>query len=209
MGLILNNIISIVQVIAYICLSHFFKWFYNIEVKIPKELLRLQKNRYIIVANHKKAIDSFVILSTLPYNSFNVFLPFRFLVANIYLKYWWQRLLLIPLGSIRAYLVEGKLSGIEGALQCSDREQTLFIFPEGRRVTPNTQVKLKTGIAYLAQKRNFIIIPVSIEYITSNELTRTKVSWGKPFTISNSLKSKDFRAITKNIFSRVQILSSQ
>ncbi len=202
-----NLIIRIVLAFTYISISRFLRWHYNAEIKVPKELLNIKKSRYIIVANHKSAIDPYLILATLPFNVYKTFLPIRFFTANVFLKHWWQRCFLLPFGSFRAYSTEGKLSGVKGALQLSDREQTLFIFPEGKRVKRDAKAEIKVGIGYLAQRRDFTIIPAFLNYNKGSRMRKTQVYWGKPFKIRSTMKLKDLNVLSKHIFSRVEKLA--
>lgn len=201
-------IIKSVLTFTYISISRFLRLHYNAEIKIPKELLNIERGRYIIVANHKSAIDPYLILATLPFNVYRTFLPIRFFTANVFLEQWWQRCFLLPFGSFRAYSTEGKLSGVKGALQLSDREQTLFIFPEGKRVKHNTKVEIKVGVGYLAQRRDFTIIPVFLNYDRSSRARKTQVNWGKPFKVNGAIKGKDLNVLSKHIFSKVETLAT-
>lgn len=144
-------IIRSVLLTTYVLASRIFRSYFNVESKLHNDVLDLKPNRYLIVANHQSAVDPYLILATLPFNSFKSLLPIRFFTANIYLKRWWQRAFLEAFGSFRAYFVEGKLSGVKGGLYLSDRGQSLLIFPEGKRNRQNSKIELKIGVAYLAQ----------------------------------------------------------
>lgn len=198
-----------VLIATYITISRFLRWYYHTEITISKKLLNIEKDRFIIVANHKKAIDPYLILATLPFDVYLTFLPIRFFTANVFLKHWWQRCFLLPFGSFRAYSTEGKLSGVKGALQLSDQGQSLFIFPEGKRVKHTKKAELKVGVAYLAQRRNFTIIPVNIDYKRSSSKRKTQIIWGAPFKHSFDIQYEDLNAITRKIFRKVQVLSAQ
>ena len=202
-------VIRYVLVVTYISAAGLLKKIYGIEAVVPKELLTLPQGRYIIVANHRKAIDTYLILATLPFPAFYNLLPIRFFTANIFLKYWWQRLFLIPYGSFRAYSTEDKISGVKGGLYLSDRGQSLFIFPEGKRMRNGAKRELKVGVAYLAQRRDFTILPVYINYSKKTFFKKTKVSWGKPFKIEDASKSQDLEKLTSQIFSKVLNLSTK
>lgn len=194
---------------TYITISRFLRWYYCAEITVPKKLLSIEKSRFLIVANHKRAIDPYLILATLPFDVYRTFLPIRFFTANVFLRYWWQRCFLLPFGSFRAYSTEGKVSGVKGALQLSDQGQSLFIFPEGKRVRNTKKVELKIGIAYLAQRRNFTIIPVHINYQKGSSKRKTLIRWGAPFKSSYDIQYEDLNVLTKKIFRKVQMLSAQ
>ena len=198
-------IIKSVLLTTYILASRIFRLCFKVESKLHKEVLDLKPDRYLIVANHQKAFDPYVILATLPFNSFRSLLPIRFFTANIYLKRWWQRAFLMSFGCFRAYSVEDKVSGVKGGLYLSDKGQSLLIFPEGKRKRQNSKIELKIGAAYLAQRRDFTILPLSITYMER----KTKVNWGKPFRIKDKKKAEDLSKLTKTIFNRVLNLSVQ
>lgn len=201
-------IIKIVLINTYIVISRLLRWYYNAEIKIPGELRNIDSGRFIIVANHHKAVDPYLILATLPFSTYRKLLPIRFFTANIFLKHWWQRCLMMPFGCFRAYSTDGKLSGVKGALQLSDKGQSLFIFPEGKRVKASSKVEIKVGVGYLTQRRDFTIIPVFINYKRSAPRWKTKVHWGKPFKITQTMRSEDLNILSTKIFKKVQRLST-
>lgn len=192
--------IKIVLLVTYGIVYFPFRLIFNLKIKTPNEVKILPKQRYLIVANHRRKIDPYLILSTLPFNSFTKIFPIRFFTANIYLNHYWQRIFMLPFGCFRAYSIEGKLSGVQGGLILSDRNQTLFIFPEGKLVTNDEKPKLKPGIGRLIKARNFKIIPVFIKY--SNR--ETYVLWGKPFIVPQAIIEKENEQfVTEYIFKRV------
>ena len=196
-------VIKSVLLATYIFASRIFRVCFKVESKLNKEVLNLKPARYLIVANHRSAIDPYLILATLPFDSFKALLPIRFFTANIFLKRWWQRVFLMAFGSFRAYSVEGKVSGVKGGLYLSDQGQSLLIFPEGKRNRHNSKVELKIGAAYLAQRRDFMILPVFINYFRG----KTNVNWGRPFKIDGKMKTKDLNELTETIFDRVLLLA--
>lgn len=202
-------LIKVVLISTYITISRVLRWYYHTEIKVSEKLLYIGKDRFIIVANHRKAIDPYLILATLPFNVYRTLLPIRFFTANVFLKYWWQRCFLLPFGSFRAYSTEGKVSGVKGALQLSDQGQSLFIFPEGKRIRNANKIELKIGVAYLAQRRNLTIIPVNISYAGSSSKNKTQIRWGAPFKQDFDIQYEDLNVITRKIFSKVQALSAQ
>lgn len=175
---------------------------YSIQATIPREILQLEKGRYLIVANHRKRIDSYLILSTLPYSVYKDLLPIRFFTANVYLSNLWQRILFRLTGCFRAYSVEGKLSGLKGGLQLSDKGHSLFIFPQGKRIKNDSIKDVKVGPAYLAEKRNFTILPVHIAYEASGTKS-TRIVWGKPFTSAELNKRENLEELSQDIFKKV------
>ena len=83
-------VIRYVLIVTYIFAAGLLKKIYGVETTSPRSLLALKLERFIIIANHHKAIDPYLILATLPFSTFLKLLPIRFFTANIFLKYWWR-----------------------------------------------------------------------------------------------------------------------
>lgn len=200
-------IVKKVLLLHHFLLSKYLLWYYNIVFHIPPKMLTLAKGRYLIVANHRKKIDPWIIFATLPRSIFRSLLPIRFFTANAYLDRWWIRVLLWSSGCFRAYSVEGKISGVKGGIILSDRGQALFIFPEGKCIKDEETVTPQAGVAYLVQQRNFTIIPVHVSYENSNTSRRTYVRWGEPLEIKHEVRTMELSRLAQKIFSYVQRLS--
>lgn len=205
---IADFIITATLHLTYILAARPIRLFFRIDTKMPAELQRLSPNRrYVVVCNHQTGVDPYLILTTLPYKSLLTLLPIRFFTANKFLRFWWQRLILGAFGSFRAYSTEGKISGVRGGLHFSDKGQTLFIFPQGKRVRGSLGGELKIGIGYMVQHRNFTILPVYISDIKASPKGTTHVRWGKPVNLSPQEVSKELPELTSHIFSHVIALS--
>jgi 1-acyl-sn-glycerol-3-phosphate acyltransferase len=190
---------SIVLIVTYLILFIPIKLIYNTNVSISPQLNTLEGNRLLVVANHRRALDPYILLTSLPFIVFIKLLPIRFPTANMYLQEWWQKAFLIPFGCFRAYSEADKLSGMKGALKLSDKGQTIFIFPEGKRKWKSDLVDIKPGVGYLIQKRDFIVIPACINYLEG----MTKIVWGAPFKLSNTKLVTNIEKLTTNVFKRV------
>lgn len=199
---IIGWIVTLVFVTTYYLSIWIIKLYFKIDCKVPKEILNLPKKRYLIIANHNRLVDPYIIFSTLPVKILLLLSPVRFFTANLYLKHFWQRLLLTPFGCFRAYSDNRyKISGLKGGLKLSDIGQTLFIFPQGKRVEDLNKIKPKIGIAYLVKHRGFTMIPVFIDY------KKSKIIWGKPFSLNKTQKEKKLVELSQLIFNKVISLS--
>lgn len=201
-----NSIIDSVLRVSHLAFAKFFIWYLDMQIELPKELKKLSKDRYLIVANHRKRIDPWLILFTLPYGVYRNLLSIRFFTANEYLDIWWLRPLLWINGCFRAYKVENKLSGVKGSLFLSDRGHSLFIFSEGKMVFEKENVKPKLGIAHLAKSRNFTILPVHITY-RKGFGNDTRVKWGQPFKSKEFAEYNDLDELAEKIFNQVRKLN--
>lgn len=204
------KVITATLCVTYVVVVWPTRFIFRINAVVPKELKSLPKDgRYMIVANHKARIDPYLILATLPFKTIFTLAPIRFFTANQYLQRWWQRGLLGIFGSFRAYSTEGKVSGTRGGLHLSDKGQSLFIFPQGKRVRGSLHGELKIGVAFMAKQRNFTIIPVYINDIRGQPGRKTHICWGKPFTINQEMITKELPELTNHIFSPVIKLSKK
>jgi len=206
--LVIGWIVTQVFKITYCLFGWIIRLYFNVECKVPREILELSKKRFLIVANHKSLIDPYLIFATLPIKILLLLSPVRFFTANIYLKYFWQQLLLIPFGCFRAYSDKKyKISGVKGGLELSDIGQSLFIFPQGKRVEDLRLIKPKIGIAYLIKHRDFTVIPVLIDCNKVLITKKTRIVWGKPFRINKTQKTKNLVELSQLIFDKVIQLS--
>jgi 1-acyl-sn-glycerol-3-phosphate acyltransferase len=201
-----NFIIANTLIATYFVLGRFLVWYLNIQITMPKEFINLPKDRYLIIANHRKRIDPWIILFTLPPRTFCKLLSIRFFTSNKYFNFPWLRPFLWINGCFRSHEINNKISGLKGGLMLSDQGYSLFIFPEGKMVFENEKVKPKTGIAKLAKSRNFTILPVYISYGKKfkNEI---KVKWGNPFKSDKLEKHKDIDCLTEILFDKVRHLN--
>lgn len=192
--------IRLVLVMTYVLLQVPLPWWFRIDTRFDlQNTFVLHTDRLLIVANHQRACDPYVLLATLPWNIFWKLLPIRFFTANVYLSHWWQKVFLKPFGCFYAQSVSGKISGVKGGLLLSDEGNSLFIFPEGKRRRVGEARELKVGVGYLVKHREFVILPVEINYGAD----RTTVHWKKAFHVPRRKREDDLDSLTKQIFARV------
>lgn len=184
---------------VYIFASRLLRMIFKIKTNSDDNYNNLKNKRVLIVANHVKRVDPFVILASLNFSNFRSLVPIRFFTANIYLQTFGQNFFYYFLGCFEAYSIKNKLSGLKGSLVLSDAGFNLMIFPQGRRSSQLSLTNLKIGPGYLTIRRNFQIVPVYIEY----QSDRTIVNWGAAFTITKTDKKKNIEMLTKYIFSKI------
>jgi 1-acyl-sn-glycerol-3-phosphate acyltransferase len=140
---------AFVQVIALIVIRVIYGLFVRRTVHPSLEKLDPNK-KTIVVANHRKAIDPFLICIFLPLNEFLKLLPFCYIV---YRRFYYSPLrpLLWLTGCFptKNPKKESNIAGIEGAIRLIKRGYTLVIFPEGTRVK-DEPVRIRTGVEVIA-----------------------------------------------------------
>lgn len=115
---------------------------------------------YVVYANHQSMLDPLVICACLPVRSLRKLLPFRFFIENAYFK-GPARLLLYGLGGFPAHYEPNKAFGLDKARAAMSTDQTVVIFPPGRRTREHIA---KPGIATLAAEPNVLLIPIYIDW---------------------------------------------
>lgn len=102
---------------------------------LPPEFKTLPARPHIIVANHKKALDPFIIASSLPTRTIFKLTPVAFMMHNFFYDSF-IRPLAWAAGCFPAKNPKDKhkVFGVEGSLAFIKNGYSLFIFPEGTRV---------------------------------------------------------------------------
>ena len=115
---------------------------------------------YILYGNHQSALDPLVICASLPLKTIRQLLPFRFFVENSYFK-GSMKVFLNIMGGFPAHYHPTKAYGLDKARSLMATNQTIVIFPPGRR----TREKIaKPGISVLATEPNTHLIPIYIDW---------------------------------------------
>ncbi|HST05491.1 MAG TPA: CDP-archaeol synthase [Chloroflexia bacterium] len=127
-------------------------------------------DKYIIAANHASVLDAFLVSVAFPWHSFKKLLPVRYMTHDAYLKQTWQKLLMFPFGSFPARK-DGDKRGLDLAVDLLDKGQTIFIFPEGKRLKHGLgrASTAKVGVAYLAARTGAKVIPVNIQWLDAEQ----------------------------------------
>lgn len=102
---------------------------------------------YILVANHRRGIDPFVIMTCMPAKTVFRITPVSFMTKNIfYDSPLWPLLWLSGCFAARNSWGIHKLFGVAGATSLLDHGFSLFIFPEGTRIKKQPRGKAHSGI---------------------------------------------------------------
>jgi 1-acyl-sn-glycerol-3-phosphate acyltransferase len=115
---------------------------------------------YVLYANHQSKLDPLIICGSLPFKTMRQLLPFNFFVANEYLK-GPMKTFLNAMGGFPAHYHPSKTYGLDKARTLIASNQTVVIFPQGRRTRGHTA---KPGISILATEPNTYLLPVHISW---------------------------------------------
>lgn len=103
--------------------------------RLPPQLKALPAQPHVIVANHKKALDPFIIAASLPARTIFKLAPVAFMTHNFFYDSIIRPLVwaagCFPAKNPKA---KHKLFGVEGGSAFIKSGYSLFIFPEGTRV---------------------------------------------------------------------------
>lgn len=135
--------------------------------------------RIIISSNHQCRIDHFLILAALPGRYYRQLVPYRFFTAND-LFFFPLNYILLLCGSFPAFQHRRWPYGLEMAERLLNRQQTLFIFPEGKR-SQWRQRPARSGVAVLAQAApSCDILPASVLWRKRGWFRQCSVVIGQP-----------------------------
>ncbi len=154
----------------------------------------------ILAANHIGILD--IVMVYYAIDRTDLFIP----VAEKWEKIWWIRMLGKPLNLLFVDRFNPDLKAIRKMIALMEDGKCLIIAPEGTRSRVGSLIEGKPGVAYLAARSGFPVIPVGItgteDKVVLGNLKRLKKSTitltgGKPFIIP-PLPNKDRDAALKN-----------
>lgn len=154
----------------------------------------------ILAANHIGFLD--LILVYFAIDRTDLFIP----VAEKWEKVGWIRTLAGPLKMIFVDRFNPDLKAIRKMIALMEQGKCLIIAPEGTRSPTGALIEGKPGVAYLAARSGFPVVPVGItgteDKLVVSNLKRLRKSTitltgGKPFVIS-PLPNKDRNAALQN-----------
>lgn len=154
----------------------------------------------ILAANHIGFLD--LVLVYFVIDRTDLFIP----VAEKWEKVAWIRALASPLNLLFVDRFNPDLKAIRKMIALMEQGKCLIIAPEGTRSPNGTLIEGKPGVAYLAARSGFPIVPVGIigtedKLVVSNlkRLRKSNITLtgGKPFVIS-PLPNKDRNAALQN-----------
>ncbi len=119
-----------------------------------------QNASYVVYANHQSMLDPLIICASLPIRLIWRLMPFRFFVANTYLR-GPVKLLIYAMGGFPAYFDADKPYGLDKARSLMASNQTIVIFPPGKRTRERIA---RRGISALAQEPDAHLIPIHIDW---------------------------------------------
>lgn len=158
-------------------------------VSYKRELLAtdIKHKSYVLVSNHHGMLDPFIICYGLGFSINRRLAPYRFFIANRYLRVVFLGLFLRLMGAFPAKRHPSLISGIDAALHYHGHGGTIVIFPEGRISRVDRKHRPQRGIEHLINNNpRFEIVPVRVRYGARLVPFRAyKISVGKPFSGKN------------------------
>ncbi len=145
-----------------------FKLFCNFKVEGLENMEKLN-GRVIIAANHASEWDPILIRAAFPL--FTKFSPFYFVSApkENFRSFGWKYFIyggflfeIFGAYSIRPGHHDYAYS-LDSHLKILNKNRTLIIFPQGKRVAPGVEVKIHGGVAYLSHSTQSPVVPFHIQ----------------------------------------------
>lgn len=191
-------LINILRVIVKIV----FAILYRVEV-IGKENVP-ESGPLILCANHNGEMDMFFI-------GYKINRLVRYMAKEELFRIPLLSGIIKWLGAFPVKRGKADVEAIKTSLRILENNEILGIFPEGTRMRNKDakSVRIKPGVALLAQKSGAPIIPVAVSG-RYRPFSRIKVVFGKPFTIDLDKDKKytnsELSEIAKDIMSKVYAL---
>jgi 1-acyl-sn-glycerol-3-phosphate acyltransferase len=135
---------------------------------------------YVVYANHQSRRDALLLPTALPIVALRRLLPFRFFVANRFLK-GVTNAFLTTMGGFPAHAHSERPFGLGHAYDLMKTDSSLVIFPTGR--ITRQKGGAKRGIVMLATEPSVKLIPVHIEWQSKWSCT---ICVGEPFSAAGN-----------------------
>lgn len=147
------------------------------EIRIQPADLESSK-KYVIAATHDNMFDPFIITGFFPPRVFIKLLPFRYFAHNGIMN-GALGVAARAFGSFPASQNEKYDYGLKAAMSFMEKEQTVQIFPEGKR-NKGRVLPARHGVSLLASLENVEVILVKITWIRTGIIPRCKLIIDKP-----------------------------
>ena len=160
---------------------------------------------FIIAANHPSKIDPFL-LCLLPFTAVRQLLPVYFLTSVHYYGRWYLRLILKLLGCYpvakRAWTLDDYLST---SVKKVEAGKVIMFFPEGKVIKKGKNEKPRPGIGYLIEQTNKPILPLHINWETTNSsfIKRPVLTFGKPFIVDTTKSKIVYEDIAVEVMNKI------
>jgi 1-acyl-sn-glycerol-3-phosphate acyltransferase len=179
-----------------------YKLFYNLKYEGLENIDNSKPHIY--ASNHRSYADP--VLITLPVrNKFAYMAKEELFEQNIFFT-----AIIKTMGAFPVVRGKGDMAVIDTSIERLNSGRNLVIFPEGTRSKDGKVGKGKTGVALIASKSNYDVIPVGIIFEGEKLHFRSKVTvkYGKPIKASEiamptEYTAKDLKPIKHKIMSAI------
>ncbi len=165
----------------------FIRPLYRLEVEGYENLP--ENNGFILCANHWSNWDPIFIAMAMTW-------PIRFMGKKELFEIPLVRHLVKAIGVFPINREGRDLKAMKYAIGLLNDDQTVGIFPEGKRVSEVSRSNLKEGVAYIALKAKCDLVPVEV-ISTYKPFSKTIVKINKPIEIDSYLSLKSKEAMVK------------
>lgn len=135
---------------------------------------------YLIASTHQSQLDPFIVCGQLPPKLWRQLYPVRYMVHPGLWRRKLKRTIMINLGCFTTKPFGNYPHGLEFATSCLNQNETVFIFPEGKRTT--VRLPARRGVSELAQNPKVQIIPIRVQWDKRPIFRTFDVVIGKPFS---------------------------
>ncbi len=199
-------------------MRRFLRWLIHTVLRLVSDVEAIgyenlpEKGGFVIAVNHLGFLD--VPMAFYAMDSWNLFIPVADKWAENPIYRWWGKYLNL----IFIDRFNPDLKAMREMIRRMDEGQTLVIAPEGTRARDEKMAQGKPGVAYLAAKMGWKIVPVAISGTEDRILldnlrhfrrTHIKLLAGKPFTLPSFPKENREEVLqqyTDEIMCRIAVM---
>lgn len=163
---------------------------------------------YILASNHPSKLDPFLVLCSLPFKKYIKLLPIHFLTTDDYMRKWYKKVFLLPLGCVSTEEINGIKPLIKLKISLENKE-TVYIFPRGALEKNKKIGPPRVGVVYMEREvKESLIAPINISIknnISLYDILRRRIKvfieFKKPFR--HHKFKKDLQPLADDVMKRI------
>jgi 1-acyl-sn-glycerol-3-phosphate acyltransferase len=179
------------------------------EIKIDHMERVPTSGAFVIATNHIGLLD--IALFHYAFDRYDMFIP----VGEKWKKAWWARILAKNLNFLFVDRFNPDLKSLRQMIKLMDEGNSLVIAPEGTRSRTGALIEGKPGVAYLAARSGFPVVPVGLtgtedKTVLGNlkrlKKSRFEIFVGHPFTVpplSKENRDEDLACATDEVMCQI------
>lgn len=220
-GLYIPSAVCLTQLIIWLPLRLFFRYFGRITVSGRKNVEKISTHSFIIISNHASYLDMFLVSHLFPFGK--KFFPIYYPTWPDY-YFTWKRPLMWALGSYPIFKKGDLHRTLAYSLKILRKGGRIMMFPEGHIHRVGRHKKPRRGVSFLAAQCAVPILPCFIENFQPAKYLlgfswkdfflrryRLRVTFGMPFSIQDAYgkipqEHDEYKEASEKVIERISAL---